>query len=141
MVATAGRENHPEVVTSFEMCQPSHEVLVLHARLEGTTKTVKPFMETKLPEKLYQHRPQIAKIIFCVINVENTVTPAGSSRQFFWMFFLDAIVVRCHGHPAMAPPKLLVTLSPNHNTLQWHPVMWHHVHSPKVGRHPPLPPP
>ena len=51
MVAAAGRENHPEVVTSFEMCQPSHEVLVLHARLEGTTKTVKPFMETKLPEK------------------------------------------------------------------------------------------
>ena len=28
------------------------------------------------------------------------------------------------------PPKLVVTLSPNHSTLQWHPTMaqqWHHV--------------
>ena len=70
------------------------------------------------------------------------------------------------------PPKLVVTLPPNHSTLQWHPAMaprplpqwhpamaprplpqnwlsplpqprmapcnaqlWHHVHSPKVGRH------
>ena len=68
-------------------------------------------------------------------------------------------------HPAMAPrplEKLAVTLPPNHSTLQWHPAMapsngttstppnspptiahydgtqqWHHVHSPKVGRHPP----
>ena len=31
------------------------------------------------------------------------------------------------------PPKLVITLpSPYHSTLQWH-----HVHSPKVGRHPP----
>ena len=63
------------------------------------------------------------------------------------------------------PPKLVLTLPPNHSTLQWHPAMapnngttsippklklapptiahwngtqqWHHVHSPKVGRHPP----
>ena len=29
-----------------------------------------------------------------------------------------------------SPPKLVVTLSPNHSTLQWHPTMaqqWHHV--------------
>ena len=69
-------------------------------------------------------------------------------------------------HPAMAPrplPQSWPSPSPNHSTLQWHPAMaprplpqsgrhppptiahyngtqqWHHVHSPKVGRH--LPPP
>ena len=61
--------------------------------------------------KLYQHRPQIAKTNFCVINVENSVTSARSSRQLFWMLFLDAI------YPAMERPL------------------------PKVGRHPPLLPP
>ena len=61
--------------------------------------------------KLYQHRPQIAKNNFCVINVENSVTSARNSRQFVWM------------------PLLRM------GTQQWH-----HVHSPKVGRHPPLPP-
>ena len=42
------------------------------------------------------------------------------------------------------PPKLVVTLPPNQSTLQWHIAMaprplrqWHHVPSPKVGRHPP----
>ena len=52
-------------------------------------------------------------------------------------------------HPASTPPKLVVTLPSG--TLQWHPAMaprhpamapstqqWHHVHSPKVGRHPSL---
>ena len=41
------------------------------------------------------------------------------------------------------PPKLVVTLPPNHSTLQWHPAMAPRplkvVHSPKVGRHPPPP--
>ena len=35
----------------------------------------------------------IAKTNFCGINVENSVTTARSSRQIFWMFFLDAIAV------------------------------------------------
>ena len=43
--------------------------------------------------KLYQHRPQIAKNNFCVSNVENSVSSARSSRQLFWMLFLDAISV------------------------------------------------
>ena len=62
----------------------------------------------------------------------------------------------CNGtqqHPP--PPKLVVTLPPNGTKLKWHPAMaprplpqswsspprtitqqWHHVNSPKVGRHP-----
>ena len=73
-----------------------------------------------------------------------------------------------HWHPTIAhyngtlqwhhvhSPKLVVTLSPNHSTLQWHPqswsppspptiahyngtLQWHHVHFPKVGRHHPPP--
>ena len=39
------------------------------------------------------------------------------------------------------PPKLVVTLPPTiahyNGTLQWHPQQWHHVHSTKVGGHPP----
>ena len=55
----------------------------------GTRHTKKD----KKGKKSYQHRRQIAKTIFCVINVENSVTSARSSRQFFWMLFLDAIAV------------------------------------------------
>ena len=94
----------------------------------------------------------------------------------FWFFSLVAlcgtvgetyikaefVTVLHHVHS----PKLVVTLPPNHSTLQWHPAMaprplpkvgrhlppqpehttmapcngtqqWHHVHSPKVGSHPP----
>ena len=36
--------------------------------------------------KLYQHRPQIAKTNCCVINVENSVTSARSSRQNSLLF-------------------------------------------------------
>ena len=37
-------------------------------------------------KKIYQHRPQIAKTNFCVINVENLVTSARSSCCFlFWV--------------------------------------------------------
>ena len=45
--------------------------------------------------------------------------------------------------PAMAPRplQLVVTLPPNHSTLPMARYdgtqQWHHVHSPKVGRHPP----
>ena len=34
--------------------------------------------EMGIPNKLYQHRPQIAKTNFCVINVENSVASARS---------------------------------------------------------------
>ena len=37
-------------------------------------------------KKLYQHRPQIAKTNFCVINVENSVMFARSSRQNSLLF-------------------------------------------------------
>ena len=89
--------------------------------------------------KFYQHRPQIAKNNSCVINVENSVTSARSSRQFFWLFFWMPLLCRlpwapCNGTTS-TPPKLVVTLPPNHSALQWHPAR-HHVHSPKVGRHP-----
>ena len=46
-------------------------------------------------------------------------------------------------HPRPLPPKLIVTLPPNHSTLQWHPTMaqqWRHVLctlSAKVVRRPP----
>ena len=66
--------------------------------------------------KLYQHRPQIAKTNFCVINVENSVTSARNSRQFVWMPLLRMGAQQWH-----PPPKLVVTLpSPQ---LQWHPAM------------------
>ena len=71
----------------------------------------------QLPRKLYQHRPQIAKTHFCVINVDDIATSARSSTQFF-------------------------SRHTNYNgTLQWHPAMafWCHLHSPKVG--PPSSPP
>ena len=47
--------------------------------------------------------------------------------------------------PTIAPSKLVITLPPNHRTLQWHHTtmapcngtqQWQHVHSTKVGRHP-----
>ena len=74
--------------------------------------------------KLYQQRPQIAKINFCVINVENSVTSARSSRQLFWTLFLDAIAVWAPCNGTSTPPQLGVTLPfPHHGTLQWHPAM------------------
>ena len=36
--------------------------------------------------QFYQHRPQIAKTNFCVINVENSVTSARSSGQNSLLF-------------------------------------------------------
>ena len=91
--------------------------------------------------ELYQHRPQIAKTDFCVINVENSVSPAKSS--FFWMPLLCRVPwAPCNGTTS-APPKLVVTLAPSNGTTS--PTIahyngtrqWHHVHSPKIGRHPP----
>ena len=77
-------------------------------------------------QKLYQHRPQIAKNMFfnfCVINEENSVTSARSSRQFFWIFFSGChCCARCPCTTS-TPPNLVVTLAPNHSTLQWYPAM------------------
>ena len=62
---------------------------------------------------LYQHRPQIAKTYFCVINVKKNA-PNHSTLQW---------------HPNMAPsvhsPK--VPLAPCNGTQQWHPgtQQWH----------------
>ena len=41
-------------------------------------------IESKI--QIHQHRPQIAKNNFCVINVENSVTSARSSRQNSLLF-------------------------------------------------------
>ena len=76
-----------------------------HAEIMFLSKSFECFLK-----KIYQHRPQIAKNNFCVINVENSATSTRKSSQFVWM------------------PLLRM------GTQQWH-----HVHSPKVGRHP-LPP-
>ena len=48
---------------------------------------------------------------------------ARSSRQFFWTFFWMPLLCRvprpCNG--TSTPPSLVVTLAPDHSTLQWHP--------------------
>ena len=50
---------------------------------------------------------------------------ARSSRQFFWTFFWMPLLCRvprpCNGRST--PPSLVVTLAPDHSTLQWHPTM------------------
>ena len=94
--------------------------------------------------KLYQHRPQIAKTHFCVINVDDSTTSARSSTQFFFTPHT------LQWHPAMAPSNGILVppplpqswptiVSPHHSTLQWHPAMapWCHVQSAKVVRRPP----
>ena len=80
---------------------------------------------------LYQHRPQIAKSNFCVINVKKKCPPNHSTLQW---------------HPAMAPSNVHRPLpqswsSPSPQTIAHYngTLQWHHVHSPKVGRHPPPP--
>ena len=56
-----------------------------------TSQVVQDFLNQQyhLQVQLYQHRPQIAKTKFCVINVGNSVTFARSSRQsslpFSWV--------------------------------------------------------
>ena len=60
-----------------------------------------------LKKQLYQHRPQIAKNNFCVIKGTTSIPQSWSSP----------------------PPP---TIAHYNGTLQWH-----HVHSAKVGRHPP----
>ena len=63
--------------------------------------------------KLYQHRPQIAKTIFCVRSSPSTPTIAHYNGTLHW-------------HPAMAPrplPQSWPSPSSRHSTLQWHPAM------------------
>ena len=78
--------------------------------------------------RLYQHRPQIAKTKFCNINVKNSVTSARSSNKIHCRF------LGCLGE--IGGPE-------NRRNIwnrDWRPAMapqqWHHVHSPKDGRHP-----
>ena len=75
-------------------------------------------------KKLYQHRPQIAKTNFCVVNLENSVTSAR--RDKIHCYFLG-----CLGEIG-GPEYRRKILAPCNGTQQWH-----HVHSHKVGRHPP----
>ena len=63
--------------------------------------------------KLYQHRPQIAKNNFCARSSPSTPTIAHYNGAVHW-------------HPAMAPrplPQSWPSPSPRHSTLQWHPAM------------------
>ena len=81
----------------------------------------------KLSQRLYQHRPQIAKTNFCAINIENSVTSARNSRQFVW------IPLAVYRHPAMAHVH-----SPKDGRLPPpQPQQWHH--SPRLGRPSPFP--
>ena len=78
-------------------------------------------------KKLYQHRPQIAKSNFCVINVEKS---AASARSYIHCCFLG------HLREIGGPENKRGRCETEIGTLQWH-----HCHSPKAGRYPPLPPP
>ena len=92
----------------LEYWSPEHPV-----KLETSNNFSRCFRSLlKNQKKLYQHRPQIAKPYFCVINVEKKMPPtiAHYNGTLIW-------------HPASTPPKLVVTLPPNHSTLQWHPAM------------------
>ena len=69
-----------------------------------------------LKEKLYQHRPQIAKNNFCVTKL--VVTPPHHSTL--------------QRHPAMAPRPLLRTWSSPSPPTKAHcngTLQWHHIHS------------
>ena len=128
---------------------------VLSARV--STWSLAPCANINQNWELYQHRPQIAKTNFCVINAKNNVTSAkikGSfSGCFFWMPLLCKV-------PWAPRNGTVVTPAPNYNgTLQLHHVhsqswslpspptvahyngtlQWHHVHSPKVGHPAPQP--
>ena len=91
-------------------------------------------------KQLYQHRRQIAKTNFCVINAKNNVTSAkvqGSfSGCFFWMPLLCRVTWAPRNGTVVTPApnyngtrqwhhvhSLKAPSSPNHSTLQWHPAM------------------
>ena len=108
---------------------------------------------TRSTIKLYQHRPQIAKTNFLCYQCMQEAQ-GSFSGCFFWMPLLCRVPwAPCNGTTS-TPPKLVVTLAPNHSTLQWRPTMapsnaprplhpamapWCHVQSAKVVRRPPSP--
>ena len=83
--------------------------------------------------KLYQHRPQIAKTNFCVRLSPSTPTIAHYNGTLHWHHVHSPKVGRhlprhstLQWHPAMAPrplPQSWPSPSPNHSALQWHPAM------------------
>ena len=136
-----------------------HPIAIVGARRDNHSL---PWRKQK--NKLYQHRPQIAKTNFCVINVENSVTSARNSRQFVWMQLLRMGTQQWH-HVHSPKVGRLPPPQPQHTTMAamaplpqtwpslpfpaaWHTTMapcngtqqWHYIHSPKVGRNPPPPP-
>ena len=87
----------------------------------------------KLNQRLYQHRPQIAKNQFlCYQHREQC-----NVCKKFKAVCLDTI--SCVWAPSngttSTPPKMVVFLPPNHSTQQWQ--QWRH--SPRLGRPSPFP--
>ena len=115
------------------------------------------------------HSPKIGRYPPLPPPYHTTMAPCDGTRQWHYVHSPKAHHNgTLQWHPAMPlgplPPKLVVTLSsphhstmapcngtqqwhyvhsPNHSTLEWHPAMApsNGTHSPKVGRHPLLPPP
>ena len=80
------------------------------------------------PKNIYQHRPPIAKKkqFLCYQCREQCNVCKKRKRQFLGCFFWMPLMWRvpwapCNG--TTTPPKLVVTLAPNHSTLRWHPPM------------------
>ena len=100
--------------------------------------------QVRLTIKLYQHRPQIAKTNFCVINVENRCNVCKKLMTKFIVVFcgvcVKLVALNIEGgyetgigtlqwHPAIAPRPLPQgcpppsTIAHYNGTLQWHPAM------------------
>ena len=65
---------------------PSFFITMKHSfrsKISVPPKKIRVFFRWK---EIYQHRPQIAKTNFCVINIENSVTSERSSRQNSLLF-------------------------------------------------------
>ena len=111
-----------------------------------------PRFPPKISIKLYQHRHQIAKNNFCVINVKNNVTSTKVRGSFSGCFFWMPLLCRVPWAPRNGT---VVTPAPNYNGTTSTPkvaspsprtiahyngtLQWHHVHSPKVGHPAPQP--
>ena len=108
------------------------------------------------PTLLFQHRPQIAKTNFCVIKgttstpLKLVVTPSHHSTLQRHPSMAPpppqpehTVMAPCNGTtstPLMAPRPLPQSWSsPSPPTIAHYnrTLQWHHVHSTKVGRHPP----
>ena len=142
--------------------------------IKGTTSTPPKLVVTPLPTKAHYNGTQQWHRVHSP-KVGRHPPPNHSTLQ--WHHVRSAEVGRhpppnhstLQWHPAMAPrplpqswssPSPPPTIAHYNGTLQWHHVrspkvgrhpppqphyngtlQWHHVHSAKVGRHPPLPPP